>query len=60
MIGDEAFDVLYHRLSHAWDAHQALRRAHPPLTTLAESSARLHQARLAMWEWHSHHTTRTG
>lgn len=60
MIGVDTFDILYRQLAHAWENHQALQRAHAPLTTLAERSARLYQAPMAMWDWQSDHTTRTG
>lgn len=60
MIGADTFDILYRQLAHDWETHQALRRGHAPLTTLAESSARLYQARMEMWDWRSDHTTRTG
>lgn len=51
----KTFDTLYHQLSHAWNAHQALRRSHASLPELADSYRRLDEARLAMRDWHSRH-----
>lgn len=60
MTTGETFDVLYHRLASAWDAHQQLRRSHPRLAALTESSTRLYQARLDMSDWHRSPTARIG
>jgi hypothetical protein len=46
------FDTLYNQLADAWETHERLRRSHASLTMLADSSARLYQARMAMWDWH--------
>ena len=60
MSPDQRFDALYHRLASAWEAHEMLRRGHPSLTALAESSSRLYQARMAMWDWRARHRTVNG
>lgn len=52
MIPTDTFDTVYHQLAQAWDAHQALRRHGAAMPHLTESATRLHNARLAMWDWH--------
>jgi hypothetical protein len=47
----ENFDGLYQDLARAWESHQELRRAHPPIADLALSSAELEVARASMWAW---------
>lgn len=60
MLTDNTFDALYDQLASSWDTHQRLRGAHAPLPTLADSSSRLYQARLAMWDWLGSDTTWSG
>lgn len=56
MDASEGFESLYHQLAHAWEAHQSLRRSQAVVGELAESSFRLHEARLAMWNWRCFNT----
>lgn len=56
MHASKRFDVLYHQLAHAWEAHETLRRSQASLAELAESAIRLQQARLAMRDWRSGNT----
>lgn len=51
MLADNTFDALYNQLASNWKTHQWLRDSHASIPTLADSSARLYQARLAMWDW---------
>lgn len=51
MTVTDTLDVLYSDLATTWDPHQRLRLTDAPLTDLAASSARLYQARIAMWDW---------
>ncbi|MGH3650128.1 MAG: hypothetical protein ACRDU9_05410 [Acidimicrobiia bacterium] len=51
MYANETFDSLYRQLAEAWDSHQTLRRSETTIADLMESSLRLQQARLAMFDW---------
>lgn len=53
----ESFNSLYASLSDAWDTHHRLRSMNAPIAELAAASARLDQARAAMWDWHKCHTS---
>lgn len=60
MASSETFDSLYDELASSREAHRLLRTAHPSITALAESTTRLYQARMAMWDWHVRPRTVTG
>lgn len=47
------FDSLYDQLATAWDSHQNLKLSNAPVAALADSSARLFRAQMAMWDWHN-------
>lgn len=51
MFTDHTFDVIHNQLASAWETHRRSRDAHAPGASLADSSARLYQTRLAMWDW---------
>ena len=57
---NDRFETLYDHLSRSWEAHQTLRHSEAEVPVLAESSRRLEQARLAMWEWRNSHRLETG
>lgn len=46
------FDALFRELSDAWWSHQQMKTANTSLATLADSSAGLFKARMAMASWH--------
>jgi hypothetical protein len=59
MATEDTFDTLYTQLVTAWDAHHRLKEHDAAFSLLADSSARLYQARMAMWDWRRA-TTRNG
>jgi hypothetical protein len=60
MTTDQTFETLYQQLASAWDAHQRLRTAHSAVNSLAQSWTSLHQARLAMSDWHANQRLSVG
>ncbi|HZD23092.1 MAG TPA: hypothetical protein VE569_06775 [Acidimicrobiia bacterium] len=52
MITSDTYDRLFQQLASAWETHQRLRMAGASVADLAESSKRLYNARMAMWDWH--------
>ena len=59
MTAATEFDTMLAELARARDAHEGLRQAGAPIAALSESSARLFQARFAMWQFLGRHSSAT-